>query len=272
MLVGHDLAVGAELDPGAGQPRRRRAGADADDDRVRGQPGAVVEEHRAGLDARHARVGAQHGARVLVPAGHRGGDLGGQRPGQRPFGGLHDGHRAARLARGRGELRADPARADDHDVVPAGQHRTQPLGVVQGAQQMHTGHALRAGQPDGFGAGRDDQDVVRHGPVLGGELVVSGAQAEHLAAEAQLDAEGLEVDVEGGALRFAEQDGLGQRGPVVRLVGFGADQEHGAGEALLAQGDGGLHTGHARARHDHAPRRGRTWFLRLLAHLITIDN
>jgi hypothetical protein len=137
---------------------------------------------------------------------------------------------------------------------------------------MHARHALRPGQPDRFGTGRDDQDVVRHGPVLGVQFVVAGPQAPHLAAEPQLDAQGLEVDVEGGALGLAEQDGLGQGGPVVRLVGLGADQAHGAGEALLAQGDRGLHTGHARARHDHAPRRGRTWFLRLLAHLITIDN
>ncbi len=137
---------------------------------------------------------------------------------------------------------------------------------------MHARHALRAGQPDRFGAGRHDEDVVRHGPVLGVQLVIAGAQTQHLAAESQFDAEGLEVEVEGGALGLAEQDGLGQRRPVVRLVGLGADQDHGAGEALLPQGDRGLHTGHARARHDHAPRRGRTWFLRLLAHLITIDN
>jgi hypothetical protein len=55
-------------------------------------------------------------------------------------------------------------------------------------------------------------------------------------------------------------------------VGLGAEQDHVTGEAPLAQGDGGLHPGHARTRHDDAPQRGRTWFLRLLAHLITIDT
>ncbi|CAM5637688.1 hypothetical protein SGLAM104S_06646 [Streptomyces glaucescens] len=162
--------------------------------------------------------------------------------------------------------------ADDHDVVLPAEHRPQPLGVVQGAQQVHPGHALGARQRDRRGAGGDDQDVVRHRSGLGVQLVAGGAHAEHLAAEAQLDAERLEVDVEGGALGGAEQDGLGQRRPVVRLMGLRADQGDRAGEVLFAQGDRGLHAGHARAGHDHPPRCGRSPFLRLLAHLITIDN
>ena len=60
---------------------------------------------------------------VRVPGGHRGGDLGGQRAGQRPVGGLDDGDRAAGLAGRGGELGADPARADDHDVVLPREHR-----------------------------------------------------------------------------------------------------------------------------------------------------
>ena len=112
-------------------------------------------------DAHHARVGTQIGARVGVPGRHRGGHLRGQRAGERPVGGFHDGDRAARLARGGGELGADPARADDHDVVLPGEHGPQPLGVVQGAQQMHARHALGAREHDGFGAGGEDQDVVR---------------------------------------------------------------------------------------------------------------
>ncbi|CAM5522222.1 hypothetical protein STENM223S_07470 [Streptomyces tendae] len=87
----------------------------------------------------------------------------GSTPRQRPFVGLHDGDPAVRLAGGGGELRADPARAHDHDVVPRGEHRPQPFGVVQGAQQVHAGDAVRAGQPHRFGAGGEDEGVVRDG-------------------------------------------------------------------------------------------------------------
>ena len=213
-------------------------------------------------------------AAVGVPGGHRCGHLGGQRPGQRPVGGLDDRDRAARLARGGGELGADPARADDHDVVLPGEHGPQPLGVVQGAQQVHAGHALGAGQRDRFGAGGEDAGR-RTGPApprcpARGRR---GAAPSASPPSRSSMSERLEVDVEGGALGLAEQDRLGQRRPVVGLVGLGADQRHRAGEALFAQGDRGLHPGHARADDDDAPCRGRACiFLRLLAHLITIDN
>lgn len=152
----------------------------------------------------------------------------GRAPHEGAVGGLDDGDGAARLARGGGELGADPARADDHDGVAAGQDGTEPFGVVEGPQQMDTGDALGAGQGDRLGAGGDDQGVVADGPGLGVDLVVGGAQAGDVEAEAEFDAEGLEVDVEGGVLGLAEQDGLGERGPVVGLVGFGPDEGHGA--------------------------------------------
>jgi hypothetical protein len=55
-------------------------------------------------------------------------------------------------------------------------------------------------------------------------------------------------------------------------MGFGADQGDGAGEALVPEGDRGLHPGHARADDDHAPPCCRALFPRLLAHSITIDT
>jgi hypothetical protein len=119
---------------------------------------------------------------------------------------------------------------------------------------MHAGHAFRARQPDGFGAGGEHEDVVRDGPRLGVQFAVGGAHAQDLAPQPEFDVEGGEVDVEGGALGLAEQHGLGQGRPVVRLVELGADEGDGAGEAPFAQGDRGLHTGHARAGDDHAPR------------------
>ncbi len=157
-----------------------------------------------------------------------------------------------------------------------GEHRAQPFGVVQGAQQVYAGHAFGAGEPDGFGAGRQDEGVVGHGPLGGVEEVVAGAHAQGLAAQPQGDAERLEVDVEGGPLGRAEQDGLGQRGAVVRLVRLRADQGHRAGEALFPQGDRRLHARHPGAHHDHTAlrvrRRPLSPFPRLLTHLITIDT
>lgn len=124
-----------------------------------------------------------------------------------------------------------------------GEHGPQPLGVVQGAQQMHAGHALGPGQPHGFGAGGEDQDVVRHDPGLGVQFVRVGAHAQRLAAKQQFDVEGLEVHVEGGALGLAQQDRLGERRTVVRLMRLRADHRDGALEALFAQRDRGLHAG-----------------------------
>jgi hypothetical protein len=79
------------------------------------------------------------------------------------------------------------------------------------------------------------------------------AHPGHLDAEAQLDVQGLEVDVERRALRRTEQDRLGQRGPVVGLVGLGPEHGDRAGEAPLAEGDRRLDTGHAGADDHHAP-------------------
>lgn len=204
------------------------------------------------LDPRHRRAREEFGTALRVPAGHRGGDLGGQNACQRPVGGLDDGDLAARGARRGGELRADPARADDHDGVLLVEYRPQPCGVVEGAQQMDAGHALGAGQYHRLGAGGDDQDVVRNGSGQGVQFVRAGPQTGHVAAQLQVDVQRFEVDVEGGALGVAEQYGLGQRWPVVRLVGFGADEGDRAGEALFPQGDRGLHAGHARADDDDA--------------------
>ncbi len=130
---------------------------------------------------------------------------------------------------------------------------------------MDAGDVLAAGQREGLGAGGDDQDVVGQGALGGVQDVLGGAQAGGLDAEPQVDAEGGEVHREGGALGLAEQDGLGQRRSVVGLVGLGAQQGDRAVPALLAQGDGGLHTRHAGADDDDAAvARG----VRLLTHTI----
>lgn len=268
MLVRGDCAVRAERDAGAREPAGGGACADADDHGSGRELTAVGEDHRSGLDTGHARVGDEFDAVLRVPVGHRGGDLCGQGAREGPVGRLDDGDRAAGLAGGRGEFRADPARADDHYVVLLDEHGAQPCGIVEGAQQMNPGNALGARQRDRLGAAGDDQDVVRDGSRLGVQFMITRAHALHLAAQPQLDAERLEVDLEGRALGLAEQDRLGEGRPVVRLVGLGADQGDGSGEALLAQGHGGLDPGHSRADDDHAPRC--LCCLLLLAHPATL--
>ncbi len=212
-------------------------------------------------------MGEEFGAVRPVPLGHGGGDLGGQGAGEREVRGLDDGDGAAGPERGGGELGADPAGTDDHDGVPALQDGPEAHGVVEGAEQVDAGDALGAGQGDRVGAGGDDQDVVRDGSGLGVDLAVGGAQPGDVHAEPEFDAQVLEVDVEGGVLGLPEEDRLGERGPVVGLVGLGPDEGHGAGEALLAEGDGGLDARHPGADDHDAPLG-----LLLLAHTATLCN
>lgn len=157
---------------------------------------------------------------------------------------------------------------DDHDAVLFGEHGPQPLGVVEGAQQMDAGDPGDTGEQDRAGAGGDDEGVVGHRAGRGVQFVVRGADARDLVAQAQLDAECLEVDVEGGALRLAEQHGLGQRRPVVRLMGLRADQGDRTGEPLLAQGHGGLHPCHPRTDDDDPA----LFLPPLLTHPITLGR
>lgn len=223
------------------------------------------------LDACDPGAGEEFGAALGVPVAHRGGDLGRHRARERAVGGLDDGDRAAGRAGRGGELGADPARSDDDHVVLPLQYGPQPRGVVEGAQQMDSGDALGARQSDRLRTGGEDQGVVGDGPLGGVQFVRPGPQAGHVEPQAQRDVQGLEVDVEGGVLGLAEQDRLGQGRPVVRLVRLGPDQGDRAGEALFAQGDGRLHTGHAGA-HDHDVPRPfpRCGVLRLLAHPSTL--
>lgn len=133
---------------------------------------------------------------------------------------------------------------------------------------MNIGQALDARQSDRLRARGDDQRVVPDGPGRGVDLVLTRAYVHDPLAQAQVDAEALEVHLEGGTLGLAEQHRLGERGPVVRLVGLGADEGDPAGEALFAQGHRGLDPGHARAD-DHDVALFRMGLL--FAHPITIN-
>ena len=83
---------------------------------------------------------------------------------------LQHGDGPARPARGRGDLQADPAGADDHPPLVGGQRLAQPVGVLPGTQRAHLGQ-VRAGdrQPARAGAGRDDEVLVRDSAAGRGE-------------------------------------------------------------------------------------------------------
>ena len=63
---------------------------------------------------------------------------------------LQDDDLDAVLARGAGDLEADPAAADDAQPGALGQGRAQPLGVVPLAEVVHLGAAV-VGEPAGGG-------------------------------------------------------------------------------------------------------------------------
>ncbi|CAM5725115.1 hypothetical protein SFUMM280S_07567 [Streptomyces fumanus] len=166
-------------------------------------------------------------------------------------GGLDDGDLGAVLAGRGGDLQADPPGAGDHQVavVPAegGEDALEAFGVGEAAQVVD---AREAGAGDveaaGFGAGGQEQLVVAdagavvavvHGP--GGAVDGDDGLAEvefHVVAGVP----GGLVHEDAVAALLAEQEALGQRGPLVGVVALVTDQDHPAGETLRAEGLGRL--------------------------------
>ena len=214
--------------PGARQPAGGRAGADADDDGLRRAAAAVgrapPRPARRVPRARAVRSSAPLSA--YQPAiGAR--DLGGQRPGQRPVGGLDDGDLAARPRgpRWRTRRRSSP-RPTTTTCRAAVEDGAQPRGVVQGAQQVHARARPRCpGRRDRFGAGGEDQRVVRDRPAAGVRARAPPARTpvtSHARAAARRRARRSRRR-RPRLLRRAEQHGLGQRRPVVGRVRLVAD-------------------------------------------------
>ena len=147
----------------------------------------------------------------------------------------------AALARARGHLRPDEARAHDDEPAAAVQALAERIAVGQRPQIVDALElAARNGQAARLGAGREQQTVERE-PFAGVErkLAVVGIDVDDALAEAQLDlvvgVEARPVDEHRVPLRLAAQVLLGQRGLLVRALGLGADEHEAAVEAFLPQ-------------------------------------
>ncbi len=99
------------------------------------------------------------------------------------------------------------------------QQGAQGEGVVDGAE--HVLGALAA-QPDGRGAGGDDQAVVLQLALCGLERALAQALGRH--AGAQVDVEGAEIGVDDRGVQLAEQHGLRQGWTIIGAMVLVSDQ------------------------------------------------
>ncbi len=204
-----------------------------------GEAGAEVEAH----------------AVFAVQIGEQAAEFGSQDAVQGCRGGLDDGDLGAVGAGRGGDLQTDPAGAGDHQmpVVPpeGGQDAAQPFGVGEAAQVVHAGQAGAGDvQAARLGAGGQQQLVVGdQGAVAEADGLRLGVEADGGLAQVQFD---LCLGVPGGfmdenavALFLAEQEPLGERGALVRVVALVTDEDHPAGEPFRAESLRGLCAGQA---------------------------
>ena len=185
-VVDVEPGVGGELGPRAA-PRRRRRRSRSRSCRRRwcapARRGLRPRTPRRRCRAASARRG-RHGCRGRSPPSSS--------PSTRTSGsaaGSTTRHVQAALTRRGGELRADPARADDHDGAAAIEPRPQRVAVVDVAQQVHAVE-LRAGdrQPSRLGAGCEQEPVVAQRlAVVELEPAVRRVEAHRGAPQQQLD-------------------------------------------------------------------------------------
>jgi hypothetical protein len=244
------------------QPLRRRPRADAHDDEIGGKHPPVGQRHaghraRIGLQVINPDAGVQLDAVPAVQVRELLSDHLTEQVGHWHRLRLDDRHRAAVLARGRGQFRSDEARSDDHDPRCLGQGRAQRERVVGGADGVHAAQvAVR--QRSWHQAGRDDQAVIAQGPpVLGPHG--AGPRVQTCRAHAQLQVDVQRVQLRRGQQRHrstvlvAGEHVLRQRRPVVRCVQLLAD--HGDPLAIpalaqrLGRPDSGDRSTHDQYRH-----------------------
>ena len=102
-----------------------------------------------------------------VQPGHRGTELLAERAGQRCRRGLDDRHVQAQFRCGRGDFGADEPGADHRQPRTRPQLLAQGQRVIDGAQHVHPGQALRARPRPRPSAGGDDHAVgTDRGPVV----------------------------------------------------------------------------------------------------------
>jgi hypothetical protein len=127
--------------------------------------------------------------------------------------------------RGGGHLGADPARADD-DQPGAGSHGCPQRERVRLGPQG----GARAGQPARLRTGGQHAAVEGQLPGVGRDRMVADRRDPD--AEPQVDVQRGPVRLQRGVVGLADQQRLGQRRPVVRRLGLGAEQGQRAGVPL----------------------------------------
>ena len=168
---------------------------------------------------------------------------------------LEHGHRLAEVARGRGDLEADEAAADDHHVARPMQALAELARIVDVAEREDAVevNALDRRQPRPRAGGERELAEGDGGTVGEDDLALAEIDAGRLGAEAELDrvllVEGLRPERQEIVDRILEE-GLRQRRPLIGHVALGGDQRQRAGKALFPQARGQLAAAMAAADDD----------------------
>jgi hypothetical protein len=147
-----------------------------------------------------------------------------------------------------GDLRADPAGADDHHSLALSDSPTDQLRVDKGTEVMNAGEiGARDVEAAGHRPGCDEEPVVAEPAIaLQQELLKSGVEARNAGRAPEVDVvvliEAFAVDVR---LRrsLAPQVVLRERRALVWPLGLIAEQDQATIVPLVAQGFGGLCAG-----------------------------
>ena len=186
---------------------------------------------------------------LAVQIGVHAADLRAEHALQRHVVGLEHGDLEAALAQRRGDLRADPAGADDHHLAAAHRTLADRLGVAHLAQVEHV---PELGPGDGEapwpGARGQEQAVIAEALApVDDDLRCAHIDRAHRRRRAQLDVvlpvEALVVDEQLRALGLALEVVLRQSRSLIRAIGLGADQHDTAVEPFGAQRLGRLRPG-----------------------------
>ncbi len=183
-----------------------------------------------GLEALDAGGETEIDPVVLVETGAHRAHLGAERSFEGDRQGLDDGHVEITFATAGGDLGADEACTDHDDAArPAVEGSTDGDGVVEGAQHVHAGDVVGAGEGSGRCTGGHDELVE-------GEVLVAAGSGDHHATGVEVERHrpGAEMPVDVEILgRRREHDPvdvpgpgehlLRQGRPVVGSVRFGVD-------------------------------------------------
>nr|WP_228091480.1 PH domain-containing protein [Glycomyces sp. TRM65418] len=237
--------VGAEVETGLDREADVRGRADGDEHGVGGDvpavPGLHARDPAVIADDPHDPAAAAQVHAVLgVELGEDEAHLGAEDPFERLRAVTEEGDLAAEQAGRGGDLHADPAVPDDRDLPRAVQRRSEQIGLLDGAQQMH---ALEIGAGDGerarIGTGGEQQfPVLDRGAVGEREPPGEGIEARGGLAGAQVGVLGVPVLVDGEQGRpvgVAAEVVLRQRRPLVRAMGFTGDDDQVAVISFVAK-------------------------------------